>query len=71
MDGNQHRRTDPTPTAYFDENNDYAISWSQQSDQDNNGQTSVGVYFDEYALAGTQIRTVSGPTAPSNPVRAR
>ena len=55
---------EPTPTAAFDENNDFVISWTQSHDTDNipsrnadGSAASPGVYFREYSLTGAILRS--------------
>ena len=55
---------DPTPSAAFDEDDDFAISWTQDRDSDNipsrnltGSAASAGVYFREYALSGAILRS--------------
>ena len=51
---------DPSPTAAFDDNNNFAISWTQRRDQDlitEVAPQTAGVYFREYSITGTVLRT--------------
>ncbi len=51
----------PTPTAAFDAGNNFIISWTEYRDRDNipgdPSGPSQGVYFREYSLDGTVLRT--------------
>ena len=66
---------EPTPSAAFDTNNNFAISWNEVRDNDNipsqnlNGSAaSPGVYFREYSLNGAILRApTNAPTAASGP----
>ncbi|MBN1394651.1 MAG: trypsin-like serine protease, partial [Pirellulales bacterium] len=57
-------------SAYFDSNDNYAICWTMGADNDvpSLGVTSAGVYFVEYTIGGSMLRSVTrANSASTNP----